>query len=313
MSVHGGMIFVGYVCLIAIISGCILFRSYSVISVVGFLGCAVALMYPVISDSWNSWRDHLLLDSYNAVAQQKNATDIDDILMRASEYNRVLSTSNSNTVKYGSGDKDVEYEEQLNIDRGIMGYIEIPKIAIVEPIYHYSDADTLEVGIGHLKGSSLPCGGTDTHCLLTGHRGLPNRKFFTDIDRLTVGDVFYIHILTKVLAYRVYGVATVLPSEVDSLSIQRGKDLVTLITCTPYGVNSHRLLVKAERIPFDDTVVEVGSLTVAEQEYVVDNSVYILGGFLLFLLLLGVYRVAVKLHKKYKGHKRMGGADVESG
>ena len=278
-------------------------KIISIVSVIGFLGCAIALVYPVISDSWNSWRDHLLIDSYNAVAQQKSDKDIDKLLQKAEQYNKELYNDTTNIVRYGYSDRDELYEGQLNIDKGIMGYIEIPKIGITEPIYHYSDVDTLERGIGHIKGSSLPIGGINTHCLLTGHRGLPNRKFFTNLDKVEVNDVFYIHILTKVIAYKVYAIETVLPDEVSSLAIVRGKDLITLITCTPYGINSHRLLVKAERIDFE---VEDNRGTiqrnVAEQEVIIDQSIYVLLGFVIFIILLFIVRLVQRI-------KRKGGAE----
>lgn len=278
-------------------------KIISIVSVIGFLGCAIALVYPVISDSWNSWRDHLLIDSYNAVAQQKSDKDIDKILQNAEQYNKDLYNDTTNIVRYGYSDRDELYEGQLNIDKGIMGYIEIPKIGITEPIYHYSDVDTLERGIGHIKGSSLPIGGINTHCLLTGHRGLPNRKFFTNLDKVEVNDVFYIHILTKVIAYKIYAIETVLPDEVSSLAIVRGKDLITLITCTPYGINSHRLLVKAERIDFE---VEDNRGTiqrnVAEQEVIIDQSIYVLLGFVIFIILLFIVRLVQRI-------KRKGGAE----
>lgn len=278
-------------------------KIISIVSVIGFLGCAIALVYPVISDGWNSWRDHLLIDSYNAVAQQKSDKDIDKILQKAEQYNKELYNDTTNIVRYGYSDRDELYEGQLNIDKGIMGYIEIPKIGITEPIYHYSDVDTLERGIGHIKGSSLPIGGINTHCLLTGHRGLPNRKFFTNLDKVEVNDVFYIHILTKVIAYKVYAIETVLPDEISSLAIVRGKDLITLITCTPYGINSHRLLVKAERIDFE--VEDNGGTiqrNVAEQEVIIDQSIYVLLGFVIFIILLFIVRLVQRI-------KRKGGAE----
>ena len=132
-----------------------------------------------------------------------------------------------------------------------MGYIEIPKIQVSVPVYHYSTDDILDRGVGHIHGSSLPVGGNGTHSVLTGHRGLPESKLFTDIDQVAVGDKFYLHMLTRHLAYQVIDVRVVLPHEVSSLVIEKERDLVTLVTCTPYGVNTHRLLVTGKRVPYD--------------------------------------------------------------
>ncbi|MBF1167780.1 MAG: class C sortase, partial [[Eubacterium] sulci] len=143
------------------------------------------------------------------------------------------------------------YEQIMDVtDTGIMGYIEIPKINVYMPIYHNVDEGTLQIAVGHIPGSSVPVGGESTHSLLSGHTGLPSAKLFTNIDQLKVGDMFFIHVFDEVLAYRVDQINTVLPDEVEKLDIEEGKDYVTLITCTPYGVNSHRLLIRGERTQY---------------------------------------------------------------
>ena len=145
------------------------------------------------------------------------------------------------------------YDNQLNIaGNGIMGYVEIPKIQVNLPIYHGTDAEELDRGVGHLLGSSLPVGGENTHTILSGHSGMASQKMFTDLEQLTQGDVFYLNVLGETLAYQVTEINTVLPYETDLLGIAPGEDLCTLVTCTPYGVNSHRLLVRGSRIPYEE-------------------------------------------------------------
>uniref|UniRef100_UPI002597B35F class C sortase n=1 Tax=uncultured Bifidobacterium sp. TaxID=165187 RepID=UPI002597B35F len=157
------------------------------------------------------------------------------------------------------------YEDLLNLNGdGMMGYIIIPRLKETLPIYHGTSESVLQVGVGHLPDSSLPVGGPGTHAALSGHRGLPSAKLFTDLNKMKVGDLFYIRVLDQTLAYKVTSIETVLPNETESLAIQPGKDLVTLITCTPYGINSHRLLVHAERTDYVPT----------EDELKVDNPIF---------------------------------------
>ena len=144
------------------------------------------------------------------------------------------------------------YQELLNLKgNGVMGYVEVPKISVYLPIYHGTEGATLERGVGHLLGSSLPVGGEGTHCVLTGHTGMSNQRLFTDLEQMEIGDVFYLHVLDQVLAYQVDAINTVAPYETSLLCEVEGQDLCTLITCTPYGANSHRLLVRGLRIPYE--------------------------------------------------------------
>ena len=146
-----------------------------------------------------------------------------------------------------------DYESQLNLTgSGIMGYVEIPGISVTLPIYHGTDADTLEIGIGHLLGSSLPVGGESTHTILTAHSGMASQKMFSDLDLMKIDDVFYLDVLNERLAYQVDAIFTVLPHETEQLQIVTGKDYCTLVTCTPFGVNTHRLLVRGTRIPYEE-------------------------------------------------------------
>ena len=148
------------------------------------------------------------------------------------------------------------YDDQLDIaGNGIMGYVEIPKIQVNLPIYHGTDAEVLDRGVGHLLGSSLPVGGENTHTILSGHSGMASQKMFTDLEQLTQGDVFYLNVLGETLAYQVTEINTVLPYETDLLGIVPGEDLCTLVTCTPYGINTYRLLVRGSRIPYEEAAV----------------------------------------------------------
>ena len=174
---------------------------------------------------------------------------------KAQTYNENLSGDPvHDPFVFGSGYALPEnYKEVLNLSEdGIMGYIQIPKILVDLPIYHGTSEEVLEKGVGHIQNTSVPIGGNSTHSVLTGHTGLPNAELFTRLDELVVGDIFYIHVLNEILTYKVYEIKVVLPDNIDELRITSGEDLVTLVTCTPYGVNSHRLLVKAERVEYED-------------------------------------------------------------
>ena len=175
----------------------------------------------------------------------------------AREYNARLA-DNQGVIGDGfseDDERDEEYESLLNpYETGMMGYIQIPKIDVELPIYHGTKESVLQVGIGHLKNTSLPVGGDATHAVLTGHRGLPSRMLFTDLDQMKNGDIFYIKILGENFAYEVDQIQTVLPEETEGLQIVEGQDSITLITCTPYGVNTHRLLVRGHRVPYEEAI-----------------------------------------------------------
>ncbi len=209
------------------------------------------MLYPTVSDWWNSRTQSRAIASYNEAVAGMDDTDYEKILTQAHEYNAQLSQvyapfSNYETI--------AGYEELLDISgTGIMGYISIPQIGVELPIYHGTSESVLNIAAGHLQGSSLPVGGENTHAVISAHRGLPSARLFTDIDQLVVGDIFTITVLDEVLTYEVEEILIVLPSEMDKLAIIPGGDYVTLMTCTPYGVNTHRLLVRSHRI---DTAVE---------------------------------------------------------
>lgn len=205
------------------------------------------LLYPTFSDYWNSFHQSRAIASYaEAVAQVDDDTYV-RMLEAARAYNEKLAGSEQSWTL--SEEEREEYYELLNVaGSGIMGYIEIPSINVSLPIYHGVDEAVLQIAVGHIEGSSLPVGGLGSHCVLSGHRGLPSAKLFTNLDQLVEGDVFVIRILDETLTYEVDQIRIVEPTDLSSLEREDGKDYCTLVTCTPYGVNSHRLLVRGHRI-----------------------------------------------------------------
>lgn len=205
------------------------------------------LLYPTVSDYWNSLHASQAVASYDQAVKSMDEGKYDELLQRAGQYNRDLFLRG--TLFALTDEEREDYNSQLDIDgSGVMGYIEIPTIKVSLPIYHGTSDDVLQVAVGHLEWSSLPVGGESTHCVLSGHRGLPSAKLFTNLDQLTEGDLFVIRTLDEVLTYEVDRILIVLPSELQALAAEEGKDLCTLVTCTPYGVNSHRMLVRGHRV-----------------------------------------------------------------
>lgn len=207
------------------------------------------LLYPTVSDILKNIAYKRAIDHFTATVAAIDQETYEEILADAVAHNQKL-LARGNVRATLTDEELAEYERQLKIDdTGIMGYVVIPKIHVSLPIYHGTDEAVLQSGVGHLEGSSLPIGGKGSHTVLSGHRGLPSAKLFTNIDQLLVGDTFTVRVLREVLTYEVDEIQTVLPSEVNALQITEGQDYCTLLTCTPYGVNSHRLLVRGHRIP----------------------------------------------------------------
>ena len=205
------------------------------------------LLYPTFSDYWNSFHQTQAIASYSKEVSQLDDETFEELKEEAIAYNNSL-IGKSNRLNLSKADEK-EYESLLDVTgTGIMGYIEISKIRFSLPIYHGTDDAVLQIAIGHISGSSLPVGGESTHCVLSGHRGLPSAKLFSKLDQLEVGDTFVLRVLDDVLTYEVDQILIVEPQEINSLQIEEGKDLCTLVTCTPYGVNTHRLLVRGHRI-----------------------------------------------------------------
>lgn len=205
------------------------------------------IAYPSFANWWNSFHQSRAVASYAETVANMNTEEYERIISKAQAYNRKLSRSG--ILWTLDEDEEKEYKEQLDIGTsGIMGYIDIPKIDVMLPIYHGIEESILQVAVGHIPGTSLPVGGKGSHCVVSGHRGLPSARLFTDIDKLVEGDSFTITVLNKTLTYEVDQIRTVLPTDLSDLQIEKGKDYVTLVTCTPYGINTHRLLVRGHRI-----------------------------------------------------------------
>lgn len=247
------------------------------------------LLYPAVSDYWNSMVQSQAIVDYEAVLSSMTQKDYSDIFAEADKYNAALRDLRFPLMTFKKLDdrEDLKhYNDILNINNnGIMGYITIDKIGVELPIYHGTSPAVLNVAAGHLEGTSFPSGGESTHCAFSAHRGLPSAKLFTDLDDLAVGDVFYLTVLDRVLTYEVDQVLIVEPTEVDSLYIVEGQDLCTLVTCTPYGINTHRLLVRGHRI---ETVVEKPAIYVPPDAFQIDQLIIapIVAVPILFVLLI---------------------------
>jgi sortase A len=219
--------------------------STIILVIVFFVGLSL-LLYPSVSDYWNSFHQSQVISEYTEKVAEMDDDEYEAVLKSAREYNSWLAMRRFN-LKLSESEREV-YNSMLNISEdGAMGYIEIPSIDCTLPIYHGSDDTVLMVGVGHIEGSSLPVGGKSTHCVLSGHRGLPSAKLFSALDRMEVGDVFMLKTLDEVLTYEVDQILVVTPDDVSALQIVPGEDYCTLVTCTPYGVNTHRLLVRGKR------------------------------------------------------------------
>ncbi len=203
------------------------------------------VLYPSLSDYWNSFHQSQAIMSYSESVSKMSDDEYDEILKKAEEYNQKLTSMNWKM----SDEEKAEYESELNFNNdGSMGYIDIPKINVKLTIYHGTDDSVLQTSIGHLEGTSLPVGGLGTHSVLSGHRGLPSAKLFSDLDKLREGDTFTVHVLNETLTYEVDQIRVVDPTDFTDLTIDPNQDYMTLVTCTPYGVNTQRLLVRGHRI-----------------------------------------------------------------
>jgi sortase A len=265
----------------------------TIILVLVFLIGLSALLYPTISDYVNSIHQSRAIADYSATLKDYTETDVTEELTAADDYNAALRK----TPMAFYNPKLVDgYKNLLNVKgTGIMGYISIDKIKVKLPIYHTTDESVLQVAVGHLEGTSLPVGGAGTHCVLSGHRGLPSAKLFSDLDKLEIGDTFVITVFDRKLTYRVDQIKVVLPTEVEDLQIVDGEDYCTLMTCTPYGVNSHRMLVRGTRV---ENAVETPDGYVVPEARQIDPIIVTSAIVALILLIL----LAVLL-VKYRGER----------
>ncbi len=263
-----------------------------------FLAGLGFLLYPTVSNLWNRAHQSRAIATYTKQVEKLDDSQNKEMLKAARKYNKSL-LKKSDHWKLSKKDKK-KYESLLDVSgTGIMGYIEVPKIDCSLPIYHGTDEGALQIAIGHLEGSSLPVGGKSTHCVLSGHRGLPSARLFTDLDQMEEGDVFVLNVLGRKLAYEVDQIKVVLPDEMSDLEIVQGKDLCTLVTCTPYGINTHRLLVRGHQTKYiEETVVRVQKE--AEKK---ETGIWLLaGGGAVFLIIIII--VVVKRRRKRRNLQR---------
>ena len=268
------------------------------------------LVYPTVADQWNTYRQSRLISSYERTISDMEPEDFTAEWEKAQAFNDTLTQNSIYGDVFGEEDQELEdtqYWQVLNVGGdGVMGYLSIPKINIKLSIYHGTSDEVLQTGVGHLNGTKLPIGGESTHSVLAAHRGLPSARLFTDIDQLEKGDKFYIHILDETLAYQVDQILDMVDKDdtdtlEKALQIEEGKDQVTLFTCTPYGVNSHRLLVRGTRVPYEGEE-EVSSTPVDTMLQSVQNyyMLYLILGLSVTLLIILFMRFLMKPRKNRK-------------
>ncbi len=224
-----------------------------ILIIIVFIAGLSLLLYPLVSDLYNTWVHDSMIASYDEEVSKIPAADYSEWFAKAENYNaRLIGQGVPDAFAVHEKTEDEDYTSQLSFrDDGMMGYIVIPRIDVNLPIYHYTSDESMQKGVGHLQGSALPVGGASTHCVLSAHRGLPSAAMFTDLDQLQVGDRFYLKVLDRTCAYQIDQVKVVEPDDTSDLDVTQGEDYCTLVTCTPYGVNSHRLLVRGHRIEYD--------------------------------------------------------------
>ena len=272
-------------------------KKYIGFALLFLLGLSI-LLYPTFSDAWNQYRNAKLINTYETAVNDLPDKDYDRLWKEAKRYNREHTVNTFVDAFDEKGDYILSdaYKKILDPDgEGLMGSIEIPKIQARIAIYHGISDDVLEKGAGHVEGTSLPVGGKSTHAVLAAHRGLPSAKLFTDLDQVEIGDIFFLHILGKTLAYKVDQIKTVLPSETEDLDIIKGEDHVTLLTCTPYGVNTHRLLVRGTRTKYVENKTEINDtvpqkLAQADPKNIMEIGLVVFAISVILLLIVIRYR-----------------------
>ena len=280
-------------------------RITAILLVAVLLAGLSLLLYPLVSNYWNSIHQSQAIAAYMDDVSELDDSTYDALWEEAQGYNASL-LENENRF-FPDEEERQQYEQLLSIsDDGIIGYIEIPSINVTLPIYHGTSEEILQVAIGHIEGSSLPVGGLSTHCVISGHRGLPSSRLFTDIDQLSEGDIFTLLVLDEALTYEVDQIRIVEPDDISLLEIKEGEDLCTLVTCTPYGVNSHRLLVRGHRVENQEAT---GFLRITADAMMIDShfvapvlAAPILLGIILFMVLRPLKR---KKRRAAKGVKEV--------
>lgn len=282
-------------------------RKMTIKDIIRLLVLVVAfavMLYPTVSSYVNEKNGSKVVSNYDAESVRLSNAEKEKMLADARAYNKEMLSNIDLIDPFSQGETSVDarYESLLNIDgSGMMGYIRIPKIKVEIPIYHGTSESVLQAGVGHFWGTSLPVGGESTHTVLTGHRGLPTKTLFTNMDKLVKGDVFYIKVLDETLAYKVDQILTVLPEETEALSIVPGQDYATLVTCTPYAINTHRLLVRGHRIPYEEAVkIEKDTSTGIELSFTTKVLIVTLGIIFIGLVIAMLYSLYDKRRRKKK-------------
>lgn len=266
-------------------------KSTVIVSIIIFIGIAL-LLYPTVSNMWNLKHQSQAIGGYVTEKKEVSKSDYEKIILRAERYNDKLSKKSNDRFILNDNERN-EYNEYLKIPgTDVMSLVEIPKLNLKLPIYHGTDEAVLQVAIGHIAGTSLPIGGKGTHSVISGHTGLKSARLFTDIDKLVAGDIFTIETLDEKMTYEVDQTSVVLPGELDNLSIDESKDYVTLQTCTPYGVNTHRLLVRGSRINTDDNNTRIVSDLIEINKFI--SIIIISISFLLLILLIEIVKYLYK-------------------
>ena len=277
----------------------------TIILCITFITGLSLLLYPTVSNYWNAQHQTQAVVDYTERIEKMDDSEKLAEIDRAVSYNSVL-VDNGRRFSPDKEEKEI-YNSILSVDdNGMMGYITIPELRLKLAIYHGVDESVLQVGIGHIEGSSLPVGGEGTHCVLSGHRGLPSAKLFTDIDKLVIGDVFMLHVYDEMLTYEVDQILIVEPEDYSALAIEEGEDYCTLITCTPYGINTHRLLIRGHRVEnrvIDGTRVTSDAIKVNKYLVIAGLSLLLLFVYYLFVLIVRLYKK--KRHEDYERKKRM--------
>ena len=271
----------------------------TVLLIATFVAGLSLLLYPTVSNYWNTLHASRAVATYVDAVQNMGEDKRREMLQKAIDYNKSLTSDNQRLTI--SSARRQEYESILDVDgNGMIGYIEIPNVNRTLPVYHGTNDDVLQIAVGHLDWTSLPVGGTSTHCVLSGHRGLPSAKLFTNLDQVKEGDTFVIRVLDEVLTYEVDQIRIVEPAAVDDLMIENGKDYCTLVTCTPYGVNSHRLLVRGHRVENESESIRVTSEAIQIEPLIVAPAIAIPTLIIIFVLLIASSN---KKKKKQKSQK----------
>lgn len=289
--------------------------SNSILAIIFIAGLSL-LLYPSFSNWWNQSRSSKAIDSYNTMVSEMNDDETDKLWNEAEKYNKKLfkNGQHMNLTK----EEEKLYNSMLTVGTNpVIGYVEVDRLSINLPIYHGVSESVLTQGIGHLNWSSLPVGGKNTHCVLSGHRGLPSARLFTDISEMKEGDLFRVHVLGKTLVYEVDQIRTVLPKDTTELTIKKGKDYCTLVTCTPYGINTHRLLVRGHRVEDTDDSRIVNEVIKVDPVYVASAMTIII---LLCIIGLLVNRSSTRKKKNKKNKNNANNAnninainDIENG